>query len=48
AFKWIRVIFRWWKDRVPYSESHYLERLRKKNSPLLNHLPAPTTVAAAT
>ena len=48
AFKWIRVIFRCWKDRVPYSESQYLDRLHKKNSPLLNHLPAPTTAAAAT
>ena len=28
AFKWIRILFRCWRDRVPYSESRYLEALR--------------------
>jgi len=33
AFKWIRIIFRMWKDRVPYNESRYLEGLKKHGSP---------------
>ena len=28
AFKWIRILFRCWRDRVPYSEQRYLEALR--------------------
>jgi transposase len=35
AFKWIRIIFRCWKDHKPYDESKYLEALRQRNSPLL-------------
>ena len=35
AFKWIRIIFRCWKDHKPYDESKYLEALRKRGSPLL-------------
>jgi transposase len=35
AFKWIRIIFRCWKDRTLYSEQKYLEQLRKQNSPIL-------------
>lgn len=34
AFKWQRVLFRCWKDRVPYSEQHYLDALRRRGSPL--------------
>lgn len=34
AFKWIRIIFRCWKDRVPYDESAYLMTLKEKGSPL--------------
>lgn len=29
AFKWIRIYYRCWRDRVPYSEAIYLESLRK-------------------
>ena len=29
AFKWIRILFRCWRDRVPYSEQQYMEALRK-------------------
>jgi len=32
AFKWIRILFRCWKDRVPYSEQRYLEALRKRGA----------------
>lgn len=33
AFKWIRILFRCWKDRVAYDESIYLAALAKHNSP---------------
>jgi transposase len=35
AFKWIRIMFRCWKERTPYDESKYLEALRERGSPLL-------------
>ncbi len=28
AYKWIRILYRCWRDRVPYSEQRYLEALR--------------------
>jgi transposase len=34
AFKWIRVLFRVWKERRPYSEQHYIQALIKSNSPI--------------
>jgi transposase len=34
AFKWIRILFRCWKDRQPYDESRYLAALQKRGSPL--------------
>ena len=34
AFKWIRVVFRCWKDRVVYDESKYLAALVRRGSPL--------------
>jgi transposase len=40
AFKWIRILFRCWKNRVRYDESRYLQRLRHKNASLLVHLNA--------
>jgi transposase len=36
AFKWIRILFRCWKDRQPYNEAHYQQRL------LARHAPRPT------
>jgi transposase len=36
AFKWIRILWRCWVDRVPYDESRYLSALRKRGSPLLH------------
>lgn len=36
AYKWIRIIFRCWKDRVRYSDDIYLQSLRKKGSPILD------------
>jgi transposase len=34
AFKWIRVVFRCWKDRVAYDENKYLAALAQRGSPL--------------
>jgi transposase len=38
AFKWIRIIFRCWKDRQPYDEVKYLMALKRKGSPLVKNL----------
>ena len=35
AFTWIRIIWKCWQTRRPYTEVVYLESLRKKQSPLL-------------
>ena len=35
AFKWIRIVFRCWKDRVAYDESRYLHSLARRGSPLV-------------
>lgn len=43
AYKWIRIIWKCWQTRTPYSEVKYLEALRKKGSPLLTY--AATTAA---
>jgi transposase len=45
AFKWIRIIFRCWKDRVAYDEAKYIESLRRRRSPLVANLPAIETAA---
>jgi transposase len=42
AFKWIRVLFRCWKDGKPYDEQVYLQSLQKRNSPLKGLLPSAT------
>ena len=39
AFKWQRILFRCWKDGVPYDESRYIASLQKRNSPLSVWLP---------
>jgi hypothetical protein len=31
AFKWIRIFYRCWRDRVPYSESTYLQACAARN-----------------
>ena len=33
AFKWIRVLFRCWKDRRPYDEARYVESLERRREP---------------
>jgi len=34
AFKWIRIAFRCWKDKVAYDESKYLAALARRGSAL--------------
>ena len=46
AFKWIRILFRCWKTKTPYSEERYLESLRRRNAPLLAFLSATESVSA--
>jgi transposase len=41
AYKWIRILFRCWKDGKPYDEQRYLESLRRRGA-LLGEL-APAT-----
>lgn len=38
AFKWIRILYRCWQDRVPYDESKYLKSLERRGSPLVKQL----------
>lgn len=42
AYKWIRIIYRCWKDGKPYDEQKYLENLQKRNSPLRDGLASTT------
>jgi hypothetical protein len=42
AFKWIRILFRCWQDRVAYDENKYLTALAKRGSPLNSVLLAAT------
>jgi transposase len=37
AYKWIRILFRCWKDRKPYDEEKYIQSLRRHGSTLLEH-----------
>ena len=43
AFKWIRVLYRCWVDRVPYDESRYLMALQRRQAPLLKHAASATS-----
>ena len=38
AYKWQRIIWRCWQDRVPYRDEIYEQCLRKKGSPALEYL----------
>jgi transposase len=44
AFKWIRILFRCWKDRKPYDEQVYLTSLRRRNGLLGPTLASATSV----
>ena len=37
AYKWIRILFRCWKDRKPYNEGTYTEALRRHGSSLVKN-----------
>lgn len=34
AYKWIRIIYRCWKEQTPYDEQKYLQALQRRQSPL--------------
>ena len=38
AFKWIRILWRCWRDRQRYNETHYLHALHRSGSPLAAQL----------
>ncbi len=38
AFKWIRILFRCWKNRTPYNETIYLRAMQQKRSPLVENI----------
>jgi len=44
AHRWIRIIFRCWKDRKPYDEQTYQRSLQRRGSPLIGSF-APATGA---
>ena len=44
AFKWQRIMWRCWQQRVPYEDAHYVQSLQRSASPLYARLLAtPTT-----
>lgn len=38
AFKWIRIMFHCWQNRLRYDETKYIQALKRSNSPLLNFI----------
>jgi transposase len=40
AFKWVRILFRCWKNRTPYDEAVYCNSLKIRRSPVADELPA--------
>jgi transposase len=40
AFRWIRILFRLWKNNEQYDEQRYIEVLKKKRSPIVQRLAA--------
>ncbi len=38
AYRWIRILFRCWKDRKPYNEAVFLAAQQRCHSPLRGHL----------
>ena len=44
AFKWLRIIYRCWKDGKPYDEAIYMQSLRRRGSLLAGVLGTPTGV----
>lgn len=46
AFKWMRIMFRCWKEGRPYDEVQYLKALQKRGSGLLKRIAQPTLQTA--
>jgi transposase len=46
AFKWQRIMFICWRERVPYDETKYLQSLKRRGSPLTSRLSKPFPKAA--
>jgi len=46
SFKWLRILYRCWKDRRPYDEAKYLFALQQRKSPLLQYIAEPIATAA--
>jgi transposase len=40
AFRWLRILFRLWKDQSTYDESRHIERLRSQQSPVIRLIAA--------
>jgi transposase len=40
AYKWIRIFYRCWRDRVPYSDQRYTEALQRQGRTILATQPA--------
>ena len=38
AFKWMRILFRCWKNRTLYDEATYIAALRRHGSPLVSQI----------
>ncbi|HWT83934.1 MAG TPA: transposase, partial [Candidatus Methylomirabilis sp.] len=47
AFKWIRILYRCWKDHTLYDEQRYLEALQRRGSPLVKRLQAQGALSVA-
>lgn len=47
AFKWIRILFRCWQERMPYDESRYLDALERRGAPLLKYRAPPAAPTGA-
>jgi transposase len=38
AYKWIRIIYRCWQERIPYDDETYLRALDRRHSPVFQRL----------
>jgi transposase len=41
AFKWLRILWKCWRERKPYDEDRYLKRLTERNPTLYALIPTP-------
>lgn len=45
AFKWQRIMYKCWKERMPYDDARYEQALRQRNSPLAARLKVQLKIA---